>query len=235
MMDTRRLIDPAPVVAAMSNTRPLANNFVSPAGPMNDIEPPAADARPLCVDLDGTLILTDSLFEGVAGAFRDGHTAALLSALLTGNRAAFKERTAGLAQIDVSLFPYNEELLGFLRRQREQGRRIVLATAADRRIADAVAAHLGIFDEVLASDGTTNLKGAAKAAALVERFGEKGFVYAGNDVNDVPVMRAVGFSISPRDGHESAKSAARMILQSDGGRGAVRELCDLLLTRLGRD
>lgn len=60
-------------------------------------------------------------------------------------------------------------------------------------------------------------------------------IYVGNDVNDVPVMRAVGFSISPRDGHESAKSAARMILQSDGGRGAVRELCDLLLTRLGRD
>lgn len=60
-------------------------------------------------------------------------------------------------------------------------------------------------------------------------------IYVGNDVNDVAVMRAVGFPVCPSDAHESARSAARMVLEHEGGRGAVRELCDLLLARMNRD
>jgi len=66
---------------------------------------------------------------------------------------------------------------------------LVLATAADRRIAQKIADHLSIFDEVIASDGRNNLGGAAKAEALVERFGSKGFIYAGNASTDVAVWR----------------------------------------------
>jgi 4-hydroxybenzoate polyprenyltransferase/phosphoserine phosphatase len=178
----------------MSNAHPLTSSFTAPV-PTNDTEPLPVGSLPLCVDLDGTLILTDALIEGITATVRDGKIPALLGALLAGNRAVLKERISEITALDVSLLPYNEELLGFLRKQREAGRRIVLATAADQHIANAIAAHLGIFDEVIASDGATNLKGSAKAEALIARFGKQGFVYAGNDENDLPVWQAARATI----------------------------------------
>ena len=83
--------------------------------------------------------------------------------------------------------PYNEELIEYLRAEKARGRRLVLATAADGAVARSVASHLGLFDEVIASDGAHNLKGENKAASLVERFGEKGFSYAGNARSDLAV------------------------------------------------
>src|SRR5262249_39702581 len=72
------------------------------------------------------------------------------------------------------------KVLESIRTERARGRRIVLATAADSAIATRIADHLGLFDEVIASDGVKNVKGEAKARALAERFGEKGFDYAGD-------------------------------------------------------
>lgn len=177
---------------------------------MNDVEPLPADTRPLCIDLDGTLILTDALIEGVTSVLGRGDIKAFLPALLAGNRAAFKRQITEIAPLDVSLLPYNEDLISFLRAQRAQGRRIVLATAADARIANAVAAHLGLFDEVLASDGSTNLTGPAKAAALTERFGENGFVYAGNDANDLPVWQAAHAAIVVNASQSVREQARRL-------------------------
>ena len=74
--------------------------------------------------------------------------------------------------------------------RRLAGRKLVLATAADQRVAQAVADFLDLFDEVIASDGERNLKGEAKAAALVARFGMRGFSYVGNDSCDLAVWRA---------------------------------------------
>jgi 4-hydroxybenzoate polyprenyltransferase/phosphoserine phosphatase len=159
---------------------------------MSDVLAPpsrAADAiaLPLCVDLDGTLVRSDTLVEGFfAFATDPGVIGALLR--LTEGRAAFKQAVAAGAELNVALLPYNETLLAYLRGQKAAGRRL-LATAADQRIARAVAAHLDIFDEVVASDGTSNLKGEAKGRALVERFGVGGFVYAGDSAADLPVWR----------------------------------------------
>src|SRR6185437_12829929 len=83
----------------------------------------------------------------------------------------------------------------YLQEQKAQGRRLVLATATDRRIALKIADHLSLFDEVIASDGANNLGGAAKAAALVERFGARGFVYAGNARADLAVWREAAAAI----------------------------------------
>jgi 4-hydroxybenzoate polyprenyltransferase/phosphoserine phosphatase len=147
-----------------------------------------AMALPLCVDLDGTLVRSDTLVEGFfAFATNPRVVGALLR--LAGGRAAFKQAVAAGAELDPALLPYNETLLAYLRVQKAAGRRLVLATAADQRIARAVAVHLGIFDEVVASDGTSNLKGEAKARALVGRFGAGGFVYAGDSAADVPIWR----------------------------------------------
>jgi 4-hydroxybenzoate polyprenyltransferase len=78
---------------------------------------------------------------------------------------------------------------------RTQGRRIVLVTAADRAIAEPIARHLGLFDDVIASDGTHNLRGAKKADVLCERFGDQGFIYAGNDRTDHHVWRKAAAAI----------------------------------------
>jgi 4-hydroxybenzoate polyprenyltransferase len=144
---------------------------------------------PLCVDLDGTLLRSDSLVEGLLTLATGWRIVPGLWRLLSSGRAAFKAHVAGHAPLDPALLPYNERLLDYLRAERAAGRRLVLATAADASIAHAVARHLGLFDEVVASDGTNNLKGAAKARALAARFGEKGFAYAGDAASDLDVWR----------------------------------------------
>lgn len=143
---------------------------------------------PLCVDLDGTLVRSDTLVEGFCALASDPRVGITLLSLANG-RAAFKQAVAAGSCLDPALLPYNDTLLMYLRAQKTAGRYLVLATAADRRIARAIAIHLGIFDEVMASDGTTNLKGQAKALALAGRFGSKGFVYAGNATSDLPIWR----------------------------------------------
>ena len=160
------------------------------------LSPPAAaaapvDTVPLVVDLDGTLVLTDTLLESVlVQARHDPAGLRQLPAWLHQGRARLKQRLAEHWRPDVAALPYNEELLRFLREQRSRGRRLVLATGADRAVADEVAAHLGLFDEVLASDGTCNLHGPPKRDRLVAAYGEHGFDYAGNGWADLPVWAA---------------------------------------------
>ena len=54
-------------------------------------------------------------------------------------------------------------------------------------------------------------------------------IYIGNDVNDLPCMEAAGCAVAPADAHPQAKAAARIVLSADGGRGAIRELADMLI------
>lgn len=145
---------------------------------------------PITVDLDGTLVFTDMLYESAVDAIRYRPTAALgrMPATLLGGKARLKAELASLAVHDVAILPFNWAFIDWLRLQVGR-RRIVLATAADRSVAEAIAAHLGIFDEVIASDGVVNLKGRQKARALVQRFGENGFDHAGNDRHDAEVWK----------------------------------------------
>ena len=145
-------------------------------------------APPLCIDLDGTLIRSDLLADGLAALL--ARPTALLSALTRlPDRAALKARVAALAPLRPELLPYDQDLLARLRAERATGRHLVLATAADGGWARQVAAHLGLVDEVIATAPGHNLKGRAKAAALVARFGDRGFDYAGNAPEDLHVWQ----------------------------------------------
>ncbi|HEX4330811.1 MAG TPA: UbiA family prenyltransferase [Usitatibacter sp.] len=147
-------------------------------------------STPLAVDLDGTLVRSDMLLESLAAALKR-HPFAILAFpfwLLRG-RAALKAELAKRSDVDATLLPYDAAVLHELRRQRAEGRWLVLATAADASLAHRVADHLGIFDDVIASDGVKNLKREVKARALTERYGEGGFDYMGEDRHDVPVWR----------------------------------------------
>jgi 4-hydroxybenzoate polyprenyltransferase/phosphoserine phosphatase len=147
---------------------------------------------PLVVDLDGTLVRTDLLHESAVLAVTRAPGAVLgsLPSLLRGDRAAFKRRLAEAGPVDAGHLPVREELVVLLREAKENGRRVVLATAADELLARPIAARVGLFDEVLASDGARNLKGETKRTALVARFGDKGFDYAADDRSDLPVFRS---------------------------------------------
>lgn len=146
--------------------------------------------RPLCVDLDGTLIHSDTLAESVLALLRQRPWLIFVLPLwlLTG-KAQFKRKIALRASLPVEQLPYDTALITYLKAERVRGRCLVLATGADRQIAERVASYLGIFSEVLASDGAVNLVGTAKLRALQERFGATGFGYAGNSQADLPIWR----------------------------------------------
>lgn len=147
-------------------------------------------AIPLVVDLDGTLIRTDMLHESSVQLFRSSPLSTLRIPLwLREGKAALKRQLASRTSVNAAHLPYNEEFLAWLRQQREAGRQLILCTASDHGFAEAVAAHCGVFDDVMASDGVTNLDGARKAKALVSRFGAQGFDYAGNSNVDVAVWQ----------------------------------------------
>ena len=146
---------------------------------------------PLVVDLDGTLIKTDLLLE-TANQFAARHPLRIfrLLARSSGSRSSLKARLADECVIDPAFLPYNERLVAWLRREKEQGRRLVLATASHCLLAEAVQRHLGLFDEVLATEGEVNLKSERKRDLLVSLYGEQGFDYVGNHAADLVVWRA---------------------------------------------
>ena len=155
------------------------------------MESRSSASLPLCVDLDGTLIRSDVLHEQFFG----NPWAILALFHLMKGRAAFKEEVAARSHFDVALLPYNETLIEYLHQQKQTGRHLVLATAANAKVAKAIADHLGLFDEVIASDGNRNLKGAEKARVLTQRFGSHGFCYAGNAASDLAVWREAASAI----------------------------------------
>lgn len=152
--------------------------------------------RPLCVDLDGTLVLRDTTGISFGLLLRKSrwHYLSVLWWLLRG-RAHAKREIARRVSLDPARLRYHRRFLEFLIAEHGRGRQLVLATGSDESIAVAVAAHLGLFGLVLASDGVTNLTAECKAQALVERFGAGGFDYAGNHRKDLPVWRAAGLAI----------------------------------------
>lgn len=152
---------------------------------------PSALARPLCVDLDGTLVSSDTLSEEVLLLLKQRPWLALVAPFwLLGGRARFKRLMAEHVHLDPESLPYRRQLVDALRESRAKGRRLVLATAADRQVADAVARHLELFDEVHASDGELNLKSTNKRDALVAAYGERGFDYIGDSSADESILRS---------------------------------------------
>ena len=151
--------------------------------------PPRADTPPLCTDLDGTLVRTDLLFESLFALLRRNVLyVALLPFWLLGGRANLKQQIARRVDLEVDHLPWQAEFLAYLRDQHARGRRLVLATASNAKFARQVAGHLGIFETVLASDATCNLRGTEKLRRIEQLLGGRDFDYAGNAHADLPLM-----------------------------------------------
>jgi len=146
---------------------------------------------PLCVDLDGTLIAADSLKVSVLrlGLTRPLRLAMVSFSVLRG-RAWFKKRVADVILPDPGRLPYRGGVVAFLSEERRRGRRLILLTAADERIGQLVADHLGFFDAVVGSNGHTNVKGPLKLHAIRQHLGGHDFDYMGDSMADLVVLRA---------------------------------------------
>jgi len=165
---------------------------------------------PLCVDLDGTLTPVDTLHESLLQLARQSPMAIMLLPIwLLRGKAQLKREVANRTAYDTSLLPLNAELHTWLKAERDAGRRIVLATAADSHIAQQIAEQVGMFDSVIASDGICNLSAEAKRKRLVEHFGEKGFDYVGNERADEYVWRSARKAVVVGT-HSQAARAARI-------------------------
>src|ERR1700744_3599656 len=141
--------------------------------------------RPLCVDLDGTLVKSDTLVDSLLLLIRTYPLRSLQSFVrVKDGKAAFKAWVTAQVTLDVSHLPYNRKLLEYLGQQRCEGRKLYLTTGADATLAQRVADHLKLFDRVLASDGATNLTGNRKLDSLKNTFAGQGFDYIGNATPD---------------------------------------------------
>jgi phosphoserine phosphatase len=159
------------------------------------------DETPLCVDLDGTLIAGDSLVLSLRRLATSApwHLPAVAFALLEG-RAAFKSAVATRFVPDPEFLPWRATVVSFVREQHASGRRVLLTTAAHRRIAESVAAYLACFDGIVATEGEENAKGAAKLVAIRRFIGSDApFDYMGDSSADLPIFAGArfGYLVAP--------------------------------------
>ncbi len=160
----------------------------------------------LVVDLDGTLLRSDMLFECFWAATANDWRAPIHAfAAYKDGKPALKRVLAEAGRPDIARLPYDPNVIEYVERHKAAGGRTALVTATDQDLAQSVAHHLGIFDDVYGTTADRNLKGEVKAAFLVETFGEDGFVYIGDSTADLPVWEkakgavTVGASASLRN------------------------------------
>ena len=154
------------------------------------------EAQVIAVDLDGTLTLTDTLYESVLTLVRNKpYFLLLLPFWLFKGIAHLKQKVAEYSELDVTTLPYNQPLIDWLKEEKQCGKKIILCTAANEKIAEAVVGNFDLFDAFIASDSKTNLKGVRKRDVLQERYGDKGYDYAGNSNDDLEVWSGASNAI----------------------------------------
>jgi 4-hydroxybenzoate polyprenyltransferase len=154
-------------------------------------------AVPLAVDLDGTLIRSDLLWEGFFLLLKKNPLYLLMVPVwLASGPARLKMEIAARVDLDADTLPYREEIVSRLRAEKAAGRTVILATGTPRKFAEAIAAHLGVFDAVIATDDPAhNLTSERKRTRLMNMFGDGGFDYAGNSRHDLKVFDAARAAI----------------------------------------
>jgi 4-hydroxybenzoate polyprenyltransferase/phosphoserine phosphatase len=150
---------------------------------------------PLVVDLDGTLVRSDLLLES-ALLFIRAHPWSFLRLLLwlLQGKAYLKAQLAIAVKIEVATLPYETKVINLIHAEKAKGRTIILATASHKVYADAIAAHLGLFDQVMATEGELNLSAGKKRDRLLASYGNAGFDYAGNSKDDLLVWRVARYA-----------------------------------------
>jgi 4-hydroxybenzoate polyprenyltransferase len=168
------------------------------------------NTRPLVVDLDSALLCSDFLLESCLAFVRSQPARAFALLLwLASGKAYLKERLAQAYEFDFENMPFDPQVIALIQQERAQGRQIILATASHTHSAERIAAHLKLFDRVLATAGSSNLSANAKRDRLLSEFGERGFDYVGNSHDDLPVWASAqrAYVVNPEPGVEAKARA----------------------------
>ncbi|MGE4570046.1 MAG: haloacid dehalogenase-like hydrolase [Gammaproteobacteria bacterium] len=151
---------------------------------------------PLIVDLDHTLINTDLLLESSKGVL--GKSPWLIFHYLywlSRGKGYLKDQLVKRFEINIVELPFNETVIAYIQKKKKLGNTVILATASHKNYAYAVAKHLKIFDDVMASNKDFNLSSHNKAEKLIQRFGDGQFDYMGDHMRDLPVWEASNLAI----------------------------------------
>ena len=150
--------------------------------------PKSLNQPTLYVDLDGTVIKTDLLFESILLLLKKNVFLALLMPIwLLKGKANLKHQLSKRVHIPVELLPLNTEFLGYLEEEVERGRNIVLISASSQLSVRQVSDHLGLFIDAMGSDKDHNLKSKNKVTRILQLDPKGGFIYAGNSKADIAV------------------------------------------------
>jgi 4-hydroxybenzoate polyprenyltransferase len=144
---------------------------------------------PLYVDLDGTLVATDTLWESLMMLLkRQPLKMFQIPIWLLKGKAYMKTQIASQIDLAVDILPYREEVLRFVKSERAKGTKVVLATATPASVAEAVAKYLDCFDAVIATTLEKNTIGRAKAEAIQDHA-QGPFAYIGDHRMDLAIWR----------------------------------------------
>jgi len=178
-----------------------------------------SEMKPLVLDVDGTFLKTDMLIEAFWCGLGRAPLATLKALRHLRHPARLKAELARIAPLRTDLLPVNPEVAALALASHAEGREVVLASASDVTQVARLADDYGFSDRIFASDGQHNLKGAAKARALVAEFGESGFDYAGNAATDLAVWRHAenALVVGRVRGTEALSRAGQSVLHLPGG------------------
>jgi 4-hydroxybenzoate polyprenyltransferase len=141
---------------------------------------------PLVLDVDGTLLRTDLLYESFWAALGHDLTATLLATATNWQRPQrLKHALMSIARPRIDLLPVRAAVLNMAREAVEAGRSVHLVSGSNQELIDDLASQLELPGLHFGSDCERNLTDAAKAAFLKDRFGAGGYDYAGNAQADL--------------------------------------------------
>jgi 4-hydroxybenzoate polyprenyltransferase len=167
---------------------------------------------PLYVDLDGTLLRGDSLHEACTRLLLKPSKFLSVALSLLGGKAAFKQKVIESVELPAATLSYRQDFIEWLKIQKASGRKLILATGADREIATRIAQYLNLFDDVLASDGKTNITGGNKLDVIKAHAGKQPFAYAGNDTIDLIIWNECASVVLVGDGVKYAQKITPPVL-----------------------
>jgi 4-hydroxybenzoate polyprenyltransferase/phosphoserine phosphatase len=167
--------------------------------------------KTLYVDLDGTLVNSDLLLESFFRLLSRNFLYLFLVPLwLLRGKAELKSRIAARVELNSDLLPYNQKLLAYLETEKRLGRRLVLISASNQILVDAVASSTGLFDQAVGSDESENLKGEKKLARILELSGGRPFDYAGNERADLKIWQQASGAIVVNGSEQLVNAAANL-------------------------
>ena len=167
---------------------------------------------PLYVDLDGSLLRGDSLHEACVRLLIKPNKFWAVGLSLLRGKAAFKQKVMETVELPAASLPYRHDFIEWLKIQKSTGRRLILATGADLEIATRIAAHLNLFDDILASDGKTNITGKNKLDVIRVHAGNQPFAYAGNASVDLVIWNECASAILVGEGTKYEKKIISSVL-----------------------